>query len=202
MPAGEIEVLEKVMTSIAETIDDFVILSVHDDVDILVPKDHKPVVIEILESFGFEGHVNGSPKCLYYAEPPIQYYDSNKCHIDLQTGLYYKGIEPNILVPIDIKFQEYAYSTRVKTNDTWRYRLSPESNVVHPTCRMIFDKRQEDTPPHYRKRLEKALNLSNKSELKLVFDMALFKFGEKALELVTKGELDNLFQEYISYGDY
>ena len=52
MPAGEIEVLEKVMTSIAETIDDFVILSVHDDVDILVPKDHKPVVIEILESFG------------------------------------------------------------------------------------------------------------------------------------------------------
>ena len=89
MPAGNINVLEKVINSINEITDNFIILSVHDDVDVLVKKDYKNRVIELLQSCGFKGHINGNPECLYYAEPGIQFFDSNKCHIDLQTGLYF-----------------------------------------------------------------------------------------------------------------
>ena len=132
MPAGDIKVLEQVMNAISEKTDRFVILSTHDDVDIVVPKEEKQNIIDILTQLKFKGIINEPrPECLYYAEPQIQFfypdfYDDNKCHIDLQTGLYYKGlVKHNVLVPVDLKFQNYIYDTRIKTNDIWKYILSP-----------------------------------------------------------------------------
>ena len=96
MPAGDIKVLEQVMNTISEKTDRFVVLSTHDDVDIVVPKEEKQNIIDILTQLKFKGIINEPrPECLYYAEPQIQFfypdfYDDNKCHIDLQTGLYYK----------------------------------------------------------------------------------------------------------------
>ena len=39
MPKGDIKVLEKVMNNISEVTDKFIVLSTHDDVDVLIPKD-------------------------------------------------------------------------------------------------------------------------------------------------------------------
>ena len=200
MPAGDIKVLEKVMDSISDVTDNFIVLSVHDDIDVLVKKEEKQKIMEILDGHGFDGHINGNPHCLYYAEPGIQYFDSNKCHIDLQTGLYYKGFRENTLIPIDIQFQNYIFDKRVKTNDMWRYRLSPESNVVHTVCRIVFDKRK--TPPHYKDRLERCIVDCNSDELLKAFNMTLFKFGKKAHELVMNKQYDNIAKEYITYTDY
>jgi len=200
MPAGNIEVLEKVINSVSEITNNFIILSVHDDVDLLIKKDDKTKIMELLENNGFRGNINGNPNCLYYAEPGIQYFDDNKCHIDLQTGLYYKGFRPNTLIPIDIQFQNYVFDKRIKTNDVWKYRLSPESNVVHTVCRIVFDKRK--TPPHYKDRLERCIVDCNSDELLRAFNMTLFKFGKKAHELVMNGEYDNIANEYITYKDY
>ncbi len=200
MPAGNIQILERVLTSISEVTNDFIILSVHDDVDVLVKKDFKESVIKVLEGYNFRGHINGNPNCLYYSEPPIQYFDDNKCHIDLQTGLYYKGFLPNTLIPIDIQFQNYVFDTRIRTNDIWKYRLSNESNIVHTVCRIVFDKRK--TPPHYKERLLKCMEDFNSDELLRVFNMALFKFGKRAHELILNKELDNIANEYITYTEY
>ena len=127
MPAGDIKVLEKVMNAISEKTDRFVVLSTHDDVDIVVPKEEKQNIIDLLIGMGFRGIINEPrPECLYYAEPQIQFFDENKCHIDLQTGLYYKGlVRHNVLIPVDLKFQNYIYDTRIKTKDIWKYVLSP-----------------------------------------------------------------------------
>tara|TARA_Y100000593_G_scaffold93386_1_gene188076 strand:+ start:366 stop:968 length:603 start_codon:yes stop_codon:yes gene_type:complete len=200
MPAGDIKILEKVMDSITETTDNFIVLSTHDDVDVLVKKEYKDKVIDVLDGYGFRGHINGNPECLYYAEPHIQFFDSAKCHIDIQTGLYYNGFRPNTLIPIDIQFQNYVFDKRVKTDDIWRYRLSPESNVVHTVCRIVFDKRK--TPPHYKDRLIRCMKDCDSDELLRAFDMALFKFGKKAHELVMNAEYDNIATEYIRYTDY
>tara|TARA_Y100000593_G_C4322140_1_gene344402 strand:- start:9263 stop:9865 length:603 start_codon:yes stop_codon:yes gene_type:complete len=200
MPAGNVKVLEKVMDSIADVTNDFIVLSVHDDVDILVRKENKSKIMQVLDEYNFRGHVNGNPDCLYYAEPNIQYFDSNKCHIDLQTGLYYHGFRPNTLIPIDIQFQNYVFDTRVKTGNMWRYRLSPESNVVHTICRIVFDKKK--TPPHYKDRLIRCMKDCDSDELLRAFNMTLFKFGKKAHELVLNGEFDNIAHEYITYMDY
>tara|TARA_B100001113_G_scaffold302985_1_gene262682 strand:+ start:571 stop:1173 length:603 start_codon:yes stop_codon:yes gene_type:complete len=200
MPAGNIQVLENVMKSISETTDSFIVLSVHDDVDVLVRKDFKDKIIEVLNRYNFKGHINGKPNCLYYSEPSIQFFDEHKCHVDLQTGLYYKGYQPNTLIPIDIQFQNYVFDTRIKTNDLWKYRLSPEANVVHTVCRIVFDKRK--TPPHYKDRLVRCMEQSNSDELLKAFNMTLFKFGKKAHELVLGGNFDNIANEYITYTDY
>ena len=145
MPAGDIKVLEKVMNDISEATDKFIVLSTHDDVDILTPREEKQKIIDVLTQHNFHGLINEPrPECLYYAEPQIQFfypdfYDDNKCHIDLQTGLYYKGlVKHNVLVPVDLKFQNYIYDTRIKTNDIWKYILSPEANIVHTVCRIIW----------------------------------------------------------------
>ena len=202
MPAGNIKVLEQVMNSISKKTDRFVVLSTHDDIDIVVPKEEKQNIINLLSEFGFRGIINEPrPECLYYAEPQIQFFDNNKCHIDLQTGLYYKGlVKHNVLVPVDLKFQNYIYDTRVKTNDIWKYVLSPEANVVHTVCRIIWDKQK--TPPHYEERLSKSIDECDFNKLSYAFEIALFKFGKKALELVKNKEFKNIFEEYITYIDY
>ena len=202
MPAGDIKVLEQVMNAISEKTDRFVVLSTHDDVDIVVPKEEKQNIIDILTQLKFKGIINEPrPECLYYAEPQIQFFDENKCHIDLQTGLYYKGlVKHNVLVPVDLKFQNYIYDTRVKTNDIWKYILSPEANVVHTVCRIIWDKQK--TPPHYEERLSKLIDECDFNKLSYAFEIALFKFGKKALELVKNRQYKNLFEEYITYTNY
>ena len=202
MPAGDIKVLEQVMNAISEKTDRFVVLSTHDDVDIVVPKEEKQNIINLLSEFGFRGIINEPrPECLYYAEPQIQFFDNNKCHIDLQTGLYYKGlVKNNVLVPVDLKFQNYIYDTRIKTNDIWKYILSPEANIVHTVCRIIWDKKK--TPPHYEVKLNKLIDECDFNKLSYAFEIALFKFGKKALELVKNKEFKNIFEEYITYIDY
>ena len=202
MPAGDIKVLEQVINAISEKTDKFVILSTHDDVDIVIPKEEKQNIINLLTEFGFKGLINEPrPECLYYAEPQIQFFDKNKCHIDLQTGLYYKGlVRHNVLIPVDLKFQNYIYDTRIKTNDMWKYILSPEANIVHTVCRIIWDKKK--TPLHYEERLNKSIDECDFDKLSYAFDIALFKFGKKALELVKNREYKNLFEEYITYTDY
>ena len=202
MPAGDIKILEQVIHTISEKTDRFVILSTHDDVDVLIPKDQKQKIISILILFGFKGLINVPvPHCLYYAEPQIQFFDDNKCHIDLQTGLYYKGlVQHNVLVPVDLKFQNYVYDTRIKTNDIWKYILSPEANIVHTVCRIIWDKRK--TPPHYEERLTKLVDKCDFNKLSYAFEIALFKFGKKALELIKNKQFNNIFEEYITYTDY
>ncbi len=41
MPAGDIKVLKKAIDAISKETDKFVILSTHDDVDIVIPKEKK-----------------------------------------------------------------------------------------------------------------------------------------------------------------
>ena len=202
MPAGSIKALEHLMDSISVAVDSFIILSTHSDVDILVPKEHKADVVKILETCAFRGMISSAEniECLYGAEPVIQYHDASGCHVDLHTGLNYKGLNPSFLVPINNEFQEYAHDTKVKTEDMWRYRLSPESEVVHTVCRIIFDKRS--VPPHYRDRLERNIDKCDKEELDRVFGLALFKAGSHISELVINRKFDDLFEEYIGYADY
>lgn len=202
MPAGDIKVLEQVIDAISKKTDKFIILSTHDDVDIVIPKEEKQNIINILTQFNFKGLINQPvPECLYYAEPQIQFFDENKCHIDLQTGLYYKGlVKHNVLVPVDLKFQNYIYDTRIKTNDMWKYILSPEANIVHTVCRIIWDKQK--TPPHYEERLNKLVNECDFNKLSYAFEIALFKFGKKALELIKNKQFNNIFEEYITYTNY
>jgi hypothetical protein len=111
-----------------------------------------------------------------------------------------RDLYPSHLVPVNNEFQEYAHDTKVKTEDMWRYRLSPESEVVHTVCRIIFDK--ISVPPHYRDRLERNLDKCDKEELARVFGLALFKAGSHMSELVINRKFDDLYEEYIGYADY
>ena len=203
MPAGSLKALEQLMDSVNDTIDSYIVLSIHNDIDILVSKKDKAGVIKVLERLDFVPQDLGEQlnlKCLYGAELVRQYRDPHGCAVDLHTGLNYRGIEPSFFVPINNEFQKYVQDTKVKTNDFWRYRLSPESEVVHTVCRIIFDKRR--VPAHYEDRLERNLDKCDKDELKYAFNLALFKAGFHIFELVTNSRFNNLFQEYIQFSDY
>ena len=78
--------------------------------------------------------------------------------------------------------------------------MSPEANVVHTVCRIIWDKKH--TPHHYEERLNQLINECDLNKLSYAFEIALFKFGKKALELVKNKQFKNLFEEYITYTDY
>ena len=69
MPAGDIKIIEKVINAISENTDKFIVLSTHDDVDILTSKEEKDKIINVLSNFGFKGIINEpKPHCLYYAK--------------------------------------------------------------------------------------------------------------------------------------
>ena len=202
MPAGDLKLLKKLMDLIYEATQEFIVLSTHDDVDIVVQKSYKSKVMDICVDQGLVPVIAHDRKCLYDAEPNIHYQNISRTIniIDLHTGFYYNGLMENTYVPINQEFQEYAYSTKVKVDDIWKYRLSPESYIVHTVCRIIFDKRT--VMPHYKDRLERLLVECDSSKLGYALNLALFKFGPRALDLVMNKEFDNLFQEYISYSDY
>ena len=61
---------------------------------------------------------------------------------------------------------------------------------------------QKKTPLHYVERLNKSIDECDFNKLSYAFDIALFKFGEKALELVKNRQYENLFEEYITYTNY
>ena len=140
MPAGDIEILKNVIYAINKFTDDFIVLSTHDDVDILLPKIYKFKVKSFLERYGFKSTTLNNIECLYDAEPVISYYDDNGCHIDIHTGLNYTSLDKKYLVPINNEFLEYVYFKKIQTNDMWKYNLSVESDIVHTVCRIIFDK--------------------------------------------------------------
>jgi len=202
MPAGDLNFLKPIMDLIHAATQEFIVLSTHDDVDIVVQKSCKSKVMKICSDHGLVPVVAHNKNCLYGAEPSIHYENIARTHniIDLHTGLYYNGLVNNTFVPIDEKFQKYVFDTKVATDDIWKYRLAPESDITHTVCRIIFDKRM--VMPHYKDRLERLLVECDSSKLGHALNLALFKFGPRALDLVMNKEFDNLFQEYISYSDY
>ena len=53
----------------------FIVLSTHDDIDILADNKYKKSIINVFESLGFRGETkNPQSECLYYAEHDIQFF--------------------------------------------------------------------------------------------------------------------------------
>mgnify|MGYP003625113710 FL=1 len=180
---------KKIIESISKaTQDNFIILSTHDDIDVLVDGDYKHKVINVFNNLNFKGTVkNPESKCLYYAEHDIQFF-KEKLHYDLHSNLCYNGLKPNSYIPIDKAFENYCFKTRIKSDDVWKYKLSPEANIVHIACRIIFDKKM--VPQHYKDKLEE------------LFELALFKYAKHAYNLILSKKFEQLPTSYIACCDY
>tara|TARA_Y100001963_G_scaffold140284_1_gene207134 strand:+ start:637 stop:1221 length:585 start_codon:yes stop_codon:yes gene_type:complete len=192
---------KKILESISNvTNDNFIILSTHDDIDILADSKYKNSIVKIFESFGFKSETkNPHSECLYYAEHDIQFFKDDK-HYDLHSGLCYNGLKPNSYIPIDNQFEEYCFKNRIKTNDVWKYKLSVESDIVHTVCRIIFDKK--DAPQHYIDKLNDLVNDVDEKELLYAFKLALFDYAKHACKLVLECKFKELPTNYISRCDY
>ena len=182
------------------TNDNFIVLSTHDDIDLLVDNKYKDSIVNLFQSLGFRDEKkNPESKCLYYAEHDIQFFKDN-LHYDLHSCLCYNGLKPNSYIPIDKQFETYCFKNRVKTNDMWKYKLSVESDIVHTTCRIIFDKKQ--VPQHYKDNLKKLVEKADKEELLHAFELALFDYAKHAHRLILEKKFDELSKNYISCCDY
>lgn len=178
----------------------FIVLSTHDDIDILADNKYKKSIINVFESLGFRSETkNPQSECLYYAEHDIQFFKDD-LHYDLHSGLCYNGLKPNSYIPIDNQFEAYCFKNRIKTNDEWRYKLSVESEIVHLTCRIIFDKKQ--VPQHYEDRLKDLITKVDEKELMYAFELSLFDYAKHAHRLVLDGRFTELPNNYISCCDY
>jgi len=192
---------KKIIDSISKsTQDNFIILSTHNDIDILIDGYYKYKIINIFNNLGFKSQIkNPESTCLYYAEHDIQFFKDN-LHYDLHSNLCYKGLKPNSYIPIDKTFEEYCFKTKIKSNDVWKYKLSPEANIVHIVCRIIFDKKT--VPQHYQNKLESLLNSIDKDELLYALELALFKYAKHAYNLILNRKFEHLSTSYIACCDY
>ena len=192
---------QKIIDTISkETKDNFIILSTHDDIDVLVDGYYKYRIINIFNDFGFRAEIkNPNTECLYYAEHDIQFFKEN-LNYDLHSNLCYNGLKPNSYIPIDKAFEDYCFNTKINTNNGWKYNLSTESEIVHLTCRIIFDKKE--VPQHYKDRLEELILKVNKKELLYAFELALFKYAKHAHQLILSRNFEELPTNYITCCDY
>jgi hypothetical protein len=192
---------DKILESISNvTNDNFIILSTHDDIDILADPKYKKSIVSLFEGLGFRVEVkNPQSECLYYAEHDIQFFKGDK-HYDLHSGLCYNGLKPDSYIPIDKQFEDYCFKNRVKTDDVWKYRLSVESDIVHTACRIIFDKK--NTPQHYIDKLNKLIDGVNEKELLYAFKLSLFDYAKHACRLIMDRKFKELPTNYISRCDY
>jgi len=182
------------------TNDNFIVLSTHDDVDVLIDNRHKDSVTNLFQSMGFRGEIKSpQSKCLYYAEHDIQFFKDD-FHYDLHSGLCYNGLKPDSYIPIDKQFETYCFKTRVKTDEEWKYKLSVEAEIVHITCRIIFDKKE--VPQHYKDNLENLIKKVDEKELLHAFELSLFDYAKHAHKLILEQKFDELPKNYISCCDY
>ena len=86
MPAGDIKVLEKVMDSISDVTDYFIVLSVHDDVDVLVRKEYKDKVIEVLDNYGFDSYIKNWDEVLTKLHEEKGSWDTRKGYLPYEFG--------------------------------------------------------------------------------------------------------------------
>tara|TARA_Y100001963_G_scaffold158125_1_gene256711 strand:+ start:371 stop:955 length:585 start_codon:yes stop_codon:yes gene_type:complete len=183
-----------------ETKDNFIILSTHDDIDVLVDGYYKYKIINIFNDLGFKAEIkNPNTECLYYAEHDIQFF-KDQFHYDLHSNLCYNGLKPNSYIPIDKAFEDYCFKTKLKTKDLWKFNLSTEAEIVHLTCRIIFDKKE--VPQHYKNRLEKLITKVDEKELFYAFELALFKYAKHAHKLVLNKNFEQLSTSYTACCDY
>ena len=183
-----------------KTKDNFIILSTHDDIDILVDGEDKYKIINVFNDLGFRAKIKKpTTECLYYAEHDIQFF-KDKFHYDLHSNLCYNGLKPNSYIPIDKAFEDYCFKTKIKTNDVWKFKLSTEAEIVHLTCRIIFDKKE--VPLHYKKKLEELITKVNEKELYYAFELALFKYAKHAHQLILSKNFEQLPTSYIACCDY
>tara|TARA_R110001583_G_scaffold27803_1_gene99141 strand:- start:13863 stop:14471 length:609 start_codon:yes stop_codon:yes gene_type:complete len=200
---------QKIIDIISDkTEDNFIILSTHDDIDILVDGEHKYKIINVFNDLGFRAEIKKpNSECLYYAEHDIQFFLEDtthmtpfKLHYDLHSNLCYNGLKPNSYIPIDKAFENYCFKTKIKTNDVWKFNLSTEAEIVHLACRIIFDKKE--VPQHYKVRLEELITRVNEKELYYAFELALFKYAKHAHQLILSKNFEQLPTSYIACCDY
>ena len=184
----------------SETDDNFIVLSIHDDIDILADGQYKFKIEKSLKKMGFNSQVKDPQKeCLYYAEHDIQFFKED-ITIDLHSNLCYNGLKPNSYIPVDKLFENYCFNTKLTNSNTWKYTLSPEAEIVHLVCRIIFDKKT--VPTHYKSKLKELIPKVDSKELFYAFELALFKYANHACDLVLNENFEHLPSSYVACCDY
>lgn len=175
--------------------------SLENDIDVLIPTIYIKDVVDALKPIKYQVYQDNVP-CLYGAQPHIHFkYQDLDVHFDIMTGMYYRSVANNIaFVNIDKRLTRSALDNRVESTEVYINHLHPNDELVHLVCHCIFDKRK--TTERYEARILELVDKVESDKVHRLMDMIFYKVTDFLHDKVMKGDVKNLFNDYITFKDY
>jgi len=188
--------------------------SIIDDIDILISKENEDGLWEILKKNNFKRKVDSRlfNNYLYGSKPHTHYRSSDhNLHFDVVNHLSHKstfsiarpGLSLSYWIPLDETIQRDIWLEK----ETYHYAdfnipiFAPIFELIHLLCHVIFDKNGE-VDHYYTNKINRLINTVDLDRLKNYLELVFFNFSDELIKLCSKGSINLLYSEYISYRDY
>lgn len=207
------EILTKVFTQLTNLKIDYIVLRNHksipnsitlsNDLDIICKREQRKELIKLLKYFGFKFRPDGRFRNIYlYGTYPHDHFRSNKIdlHIDIVYNLSYRSTNKGEWVPAHAEIQQSIWKNITYSDTIWKCEPSKEDELVHIIAHSILDKRV--ITPAYSNRITELLKNVDIVKVLSLLEHLFFAFTPHLIQLLQNKEFENVFNKYISFGDY
>ena len=175
--------------------------SMENDIDLLITPIFIQPLVEKLKPYGYNVYQDNS-QCLYGAQPHIHFkHPKLDVHLDITTGLYYRSIaDTNIFVNINSKLTRQMVNNRLNVNKPYLNIPHPNDELVHLICHCIFDKRK--TTDRYKEQIISLLPSVDTDKIYSMLSLIFYKATDTIYKKLINKDVDNLFNDYITFKNY
>ena len=174
------------------------------DLDIICKSEDRSKIINILRN-NYYKRLNIRP---YYNENNYLYgakqydtFSNNILTYDICYELSFESLDQAQIIPIDTEIQNNIWLNIRKYNDS-NYISIPSNEIllIYFLCKSIFTKKS--VSESYVKKINKLYNNSNNITLIKYLELIFFKFTNKLIIKLDKGNINDLYSSYIKFKEY
>ena len=178
------------------------------DIDILVKQEDKEKFEKFMIQQGFIkripplGRKNGWN--FAYQLPEYQFWQKEKVdcifYIDASFKLSCKSLTPKTWIPLDDKINIEIWKNKVfdKKNNWWI--MDNQTILIYMIVRSIFDK--QEFKAGYIIEIEKRKSLLEEENTRFKLSKIFFKYTDRLIYLIKKGQYEDIIIDYFTFVDY
>ena len=181
-------------------------LKVGKDIDLIVNSRDYAKFQFIMQSCGYRRiiHPHGKEagwRFIYGAHENIFLNNPvNNLIVDAYAELCTKSISMNAWLPLDKIIQKSIWTNKVWDSANQWWIMDDENLVIYLLTRSIFEKGGFNA--EYISEIEKRKKFLKNPSARKKLDKIFFKFSDKLIEMVSRGQYNEIFLSYITFADY
>jgi len=178
-------------------------VSILDDLDILCKRNQRSAIQTIFRDFGFVFYIDSvENNCYLYGSYSHDHFvnKNEDLHIDIVYSLAYRSTNAGEWVPAHKLLQDSIWKNRKKTDNFWVYMPDVKDELIHILCHCIFDKKK--VIDYYANVICKLIKECDEIELIYYLKLIFFKYSYNLVKKIKEGNVNDLYNDYVSFKDY